>query len=257
MRLSNVRSLLLAGFTISLLAGAGAASAMPVVIGNSWDSIPLQQILDNRYGTGVINVATDYEGHNPGDADPPYWQDTSVGGLIIREIAGYANNNTMGWYAETLSGRPVIDGIGDGVIFSGAMSAGATTAIAFPNGLTRFGFWLNPNGGGDSGAWAPEPEKFFTNRFYNDIGTTGAGATHAPTDGDVQCLVFNISHLYNGVPTYIVAWEDLDYGSPVTAAYSSTSTDNDFNDLVVEIQAASPVPVQSESWGSVKALFRQ
>jgi hypothetical protein len=59
------------------------------------------------------------------------------------------------------------------------------------------------------------------------------------------------------VPTYIVAWEDLDYGASITAAYTDTSTDNDFNDLVVEIQAASPVPVENASWGSVKALFRQ
>jgi hypothetical protein len=257
MRHSNVRGLLLAGLVIPILLSAGAAHAMTVTFGNSWDNVPLQQILDARYGVGVINVATDYEGHNPGDADPPYWQDVSIGGLIVREIAGYANANTMGWYAETLNGIPAIDGSGDGVIFSGSMSQGAVATVAFPSGLTRFGFWLNPNGNQGSGAWAPEPEMFFSNRFYNDIGTTGAGATHAPFDGDVQCLVFNISHLYNGVPTYIVAWEDLDYGASITAAYTDTSTDNDFNDLVVEIQAASPVPVESASWGSVKALFRQ
>jgi hypothetical protein len=40
------------------------------------------------------------------------------------------------------------------------------------------------------------------------------------------------------VPTYAFAWEDLDAGSPVTATYTPTSTDND---LVVEIQAESPV----------------
>lgn len=257
MRQLNLRGLLVAGLAITIVIGAGAARAMTVTMGGSWDGTSLQQILDSRYGVGVINVATDYEGHNPGDADPPYWQDTSIGGLIVREIAGYANTNTMGWYAETLTGRPVIDGFNDGVIFNGAMSQGAVAQVAFPNGLTRFGFWLNPNGGQGSGAWAPEPEMFFTNRFYNDIGTTGAGATHAPFDGDVQCLVFNISHLYNGIPTYIVAWEDLDYGSLISPAWTSTTTDNDFNDLVVEIQAASPVPVQTESWGSVKALFRQ
>lgn len=240
-----------------LLLSPSFAGAFEVTFGNSWDHVPLQQILDVRYGIGAINVATDYEGHNAGDADPAYWQDIALNGLIVREVAGFANRNTLGWYAETLSGPPVLDGVDDGVVFDGPQSAGATASIMFPGGLTRFGFWLNPNGTQDGGAWAPEPEKFFTNRFYNDIGTNGSGATHAPFNGDPQCLVFNITHLCGGVPTFVLAWEDLDYGAPISASYSLTTTDNDFNDLVVEIQAISPVGVENTTWGSVKALFRQ
>lgn len=243
--------------SLAVLVTPCLASAFDVTFGNSWDHVPLQQVLDQRYGVGAINVATGYEGHNAGDADPAYWEDVALNGLIVREIAGFANRNTLGWYAETLSGPPVIDGNGDGVVFSGTMSAGAIATVVFPGGLTRFGFWLNPNGTLDGGTHAPEPEKFFTNRFYNDKGTNGAAATHAPFDGDPQCLVFNVTHLFNGVPTYVLAWEDLDYGAPITASYSASSTDNDFNDLVVEIQAISPVGVESQTWGSVKALFRQ
>lgn len=243
--------------SLAMLISPSLASAFDVTFGNSWDHVPLQQILDARYGIGAIDVATAYEGHNGGDADPAYWQDIGVNGLIVREIAGFSNRNTLGWYAETLSGAPVINGVGDGVVFSGPLGAGATVSIAFPSGLTRFGFYLNPNGTQDGGAHALEPELFFTNRFYNDSGTGGGGAPHAPFSHDPQCLVFNITRLNGGVPTFVLAWEDLDYGASITPTYSWSTTDNDFNDLVVEIQASSPVGVENATWGSVKALFRQ
>jgi hypothetical protein len=243
--------------SLAVLISPSLAGAFDVTFGNSWDHVPLQQILDARYGIGAIDVATAYEGHNTGDADPAYWQDTAVDGLIVREVAGFSNRNTLGWYAETLSGAPVIDGVDDGVVFSGPLSAGAAVSVTFPNGLTRFGFYLNPNGTQDGGAHAPEPELFFTNRFYNDSGADGGGAPHAPFSHDPQCLVFNVTHLNGGVPTFVLAWEDLDYGARITPTYSWSTTDDDFNDLVVEIQALSPVGAENVSWGSVKALFRQ
>ena len=55
----------------------------------------------------------------------------------------------------------------------------------------------------------------------------------------------------------MLAWEDLDYGTSIAASYNWSKTDNDFNDLVIEIQAISPVGVETQTWGSVKALFRQ
>jgi len=241
----------------ALLLTPSLADAFEVTFGTSWDNIPLQQILDQQYGVGVINVATDYEGHNPGDADPPYWEDLTLNGVIIREIAGFKDRNTLGWYAETLQSAPVIDGIDDGIVFDGAMGSGQSATITFPGGVTRFGFYLNPNGDQAGGGYAPEPELFFTNRFYNDIGPSGAGATHAPFNGDPQCLVFNVSHLYGGLPTYVLAWEDLDYGAPIMPYYGWMYTDNDYNDMVVVIQAMSPVATENQTWGSVKALFRQ
>lgn len=240
---------------VGILLFPALASGFVVTWGSSWDNIPLQTVLDNEYGPGAINAATDYEGYNPGDGDPAYWADLGLDGLIIREIAGFKNNNTMGWYAEDLSGAPVIDGVDDGVVFAGPLSQGATVSIVFPGGMTQFGFYLNPNGTQDGGGNAPEPELFFTNRFYNDLGASGSGSPHAPFDGDPQCLVYNITDLKGGVPTFVLAWEDLDYGSPITPGYTWDSTDNDFQDLVVEISAMSPVPEQDTSWGSVKALF--
>ena len=252
-RLRLLPGLLGAALLVSATATLAAAQ-FSVTFGDSWDGVSLQEILDAEYGPGVINVATDYEGYLAGDADPGYWEDLGLDAIIVREIAGWEDNNIMGWYLETLSGAPTIDGIDDGVIFTGPMSAGETTLISFPNGLTRFGLYLNPNGTLDA-TNAPEPEMFFTNRAYNDIGPDGSGAIHAPFDGDVQCLIFNISAL-RGRPTWVVAWEDIDSGSPISPAWTNSTTDNDFNDLVVEITADSPVTIDESSWSRVKSLFQ-
>jgi hypothetical protein len=223
------------------------------VFGTSWDGISLQELLDAEYGPGVIDVDQAYEGFLPGDADPAYWVDFGFTSILVREIAGFDRTNTLGWYREDLTGPPVIDGTDDGVIFDGPVSDGAEVVVRFKD-ETGFGLYLNPNGT-DSSFNAPEPELFFTNRFYNDRGPDGSGAIHPPTDGDVQCLIFNISHLRDGVPTFVVAWEDLDSGATVSPTYTTTGTDNDFNDLVIEISAFSPVRVENGTWGALKARY--
>ena len=243
-------------FTL-LVVAAPARADFPVTWGTSWDGVSLQDVLDTEYGPGVINSLTDYEGYLAGDADPAYWEDLGVDGFIIREIAGFSNKNTMGWYQETLAGTPVIDGVDDGVVFDGPMSQGQVAMLTFPGGVTQFGFYLNPNGSLDGGGNAPEPELFFTNRFYNDLGPNGGGSPHAPFDGDPQCLIYNITHLRSGVPTFVLAWEDLDYGSQIAPSYHWDKTDNDYQDLVVEISAISTVKTTASSFGQVKALFNK
>jgi hypothetical protein len=224
------------------------------VFGESWDGITLQEVLDAEYGVGVINAAEDYEGFHPGDADPAYWEDIGVNSILVREIAGFQNANLFGWYEEDLAGIPVLDGVGDGVIFDGPTEEGAEMYLEFPGGVTRFGFFLNPNGL-YSTTNAPEPEAFFTNRYYNDIGPDGSGAVHPPLDGDLQCLIYDISHLRGGLPTYVLAWEDLDSGAALSAEVNHLYTDNDYNDLVIEVSAFSPVKLQPVSWGTIKAAF--
>ncbi|MFH2054001.1 MAG: hypothetical protein ABIK96_16210 [bacterium] len=145
--------LLTLAICLGFLALPVLAGAFEVTWGSSWDNVPLQTVLDNEYGPGAIEAATDYEGYLAGDADPAYWLDASI-------------------------------------------------------------------------------------------------------DGDPQCLVYNITHLNGGIPTFVLAWEDLDYGSAIAPSYAWDKTDNDFQDIVVEIQALSPVPSESETWGGVKALFR-
>jgi len=214
-----------------------------IVIGTSWDGIELQEILDGEYGAGAIDVLTDYEGAQCGDASIPYWLDDAVDGWVVRELANFRGSNVLGWYAENFT-MPVIDGIDDGVIFDGTAGQGDTAFVPLP-GTTRFALYMNPNGTGDTFN-APEPEIFFTNRNYNDIGPDGSGALHIPEDGDVQALIYNITDLRDGIPTYVVAWEDIDAGSELSEVYIPGFTDNDYNDLVVEFRANSPVSIDEE-----------
>ena len=232
---------------------AAPASAFDVTFGASWDgpSYELQVVLDDYLGAGVVDAATEYEGYLPGDAVVPYWFDSLVDGIVVREIAGNRDTNILGWYVEDEAGIPLIDGVDDGVILSGTENPGETVFVDF-GAPTKFGLYLNPNGTGDSNN-APEPELFFANRFYNDIGPDGSGAVHAPFDGDAQALIYNVS-AFRGYPSYIVAWEDLDSGAAIQPA-CCTGTDNDYNDLVIEISAQSPVRTEVTSWGAVKTLY--
>lgn len=219
-------------------------AVFPVAFGDSWDNISLQEILDAEFGVGAINAETDYEGALCGDAITPYWFDDLVEGWIVREVAGFQNHNIMGWYKETFS-PPTIDGVDDGVVFVGFDGEGATAILNLP-GVVRFGLYLNPRGELDAPN-APEPEVHFTNRRYNDEGPDGSGSVHAPSGGDPQALIYNVTALRGGVPTYIVAWEDLDSGAEITPDYDPFATDNDYNDLVVEIRATSPVSAVTAS----------
>lgn len=244
---------LLTGITLPPLAGV-ASAAVPVVFGSSWDapSGSLQNIMNAEYGFQNINCTTDYIGAHAGDPDPFYWTGAGFSTLLIREVAGHRDNNTLGWYLET-GGMPTIDGIDDGVVFPGPVSDGFVAVVNLSSSAVPFGFYMNPNGA--FGATnAPEPEKFFTNRLWNDIGPNGIGAApHAPFDGDVQAIVFDVSQ-YRSPNTWLVCFEDLDSGA-VPGPCCGT-TDNDFNDLVFEVTVLGPVPVQAATISQIKAMYR-
>ena len=242
---------------LALVAGLGASPAraqVPVVFGTSWDGAgnSLQNIINAQYGPGSLNIATDYIGHDAGEPDPFAWTDQHFDALLVREIAGNANRNLVGWYQED-GVQPVIDGVNDGIVFNGPDVAGAARFIVFSN-PTTFGFYMNPNGvlGATN---APEPEKFHTNRRFNDAGPNGAGAIHAPANGDVQALVFDLSAVV-GVPnTWLVCFEDLDSGAQPGACCGTT--DNDFNDFVFEVHALGTTETRAMTMGRVKALYRR
>lgn len=241
--------------SLALIPSAGTALAVvPVVFGSSWDapSGALQNIVNTEYGAGNIDCSTDYLGANVGDPDPFYWTGIGFETLLIREVAGHRDNNSLGWYLETGS-APVIDGTDDGIVFAGPVSDGAVAVVNLSSTAVPFGFYMNPNGA--FGATnAPEPEKFFTNRFWNDIGPNGVGAApHAPFDGDVQALVFDVS-AYRGPNTWLVCFEDLDSGA--NPGPCCGTTDNDFNDLVFEVTVLGPVPVQATTISAIKAMYR-
>jgi hypothetical protein len=248
------RNALCVSLVLALLAIPALAQAqLTVTFGDSWDgaSNRLQAILDANYGAGAINAATDYIGHDAGEPDPFAWQDEKFDALIVREVAGNANRNLVGWYKET-GVMPVIDGIDDGVVFNGPDAPGTFRYVVFP-GLVKFGFWMNPNG--TQGATnAPEPEKFFTNRRLNDAGPDGAGALHAPFGGDAQALVYDLSAYYHKTNVWLVCFEDLDAGANPAAC---CSTDNDYNDFVFEVHALGTTDSRPVSLGSIKALYRR
>jgi hypothetical protein len=248
---------ILALFIIAALcAAAPAGAAVKLVWGDSWDgpSASLQNIVNGLVGTGKINVTTDYLGAKTGDPDPWFWIDSHVSALLVTEIAGNANRNQVGWYLET-GAKPVLknDGLHDELIFDGPASSGATALVTFSGPMTKFGFYLNPNGPGDA-TNAPEPEMFYTNRTLNDLGPDGSGTIHNPWGGDVQALIYDISP-YFGDNTWLVCFEDLDSGAN-PGAYGTAQTDNDWNDFVFKVTAYGATPVEKLSFGALKARYQ-
>jgi hypothetical protein len=259
---------LLSALAATCLIGASLAATahaqVPVSFGTSWDgpSHELQTIVDGLYGTGVLDVHADYIGAKAGDPDPWFWvsSDLPVPALLITEVAGNANRNLLGWYLDTgmnhPSPPPVLfdDDVHDGVVFAGPAGHGAMAVVPVPPGMTKFGFYLNPNG--NVGATnAPEPEKFWTNRFFNDIGPDGSGALHPPTDGDVQALVFDLSKILGQPGTWLVCFEDLDSGA-IPGPPATCQTDNDFNDFVFEVTALGATPAAKLTFGELKNIYR-
>ena len=214
----------------------------------------LQSIVDGLYGAGRIDVKTDFLSAKVGEPDPWFWVDNQLSALLVKELAGNANYNQLGWYHEKGS-WPVLknDGVDDGLVFDGPAGAGATAIVTFLKPMTQFGFYLNPNGLGDA-TNAPEPEKFYTNRTYNDAGPDGSGTLHFPWGGDMQALVYDISRLKGTANTWLVCFEDLDSGAN-PGLLGQAQTDNDFNDFLFEVTAFGATPVQPLSFGGLKAKY--
>lgn len=247
-------AVLVAASTFLSVALAGAASPVPITFGTSWDGPghSLQSILDTYTGSpGAIDAQTGYIGASAGSLDPWFWVGSSIPALLITEIAGNADLNTVGWYRETFA-LPVIDGIDDGVVFTGAETGGASHLITFPAGTTKFGFYLDTHAVVSTPSGTHE-QLFFTNRFLNDLGPNGAGAIHAPFNGDVQAVIFDVSR-WKVANTWLVCFEDRDSGSPITPCCSGT--DNDFNDMVFEVTASGATTARSLTFGQLKARAR-
>ena len=237
----------------SIAMASMAAAQVHVTFGTSWDgaSNSLQSIINNRYGAGHINVTTDYIGAHAGDPDPWCWFGDHFDALMVREVAGNANRNTLYWYPEENGTKPSIPG--GGVVFDGPSGRGATAVIVFPYPKMHFGFMMDPNGPNNA-TNAPQPECFYTNRRYNDLGPTGTGALHEPYDGDVQALVFDVAP-WTAPNTWLVCFEDLDSGA-MPGPSGQAQTDNDFNDMVFEVSALGATPVAHMSFGELKAKYR-
>lgn len=71
--------------------------------------------------------------------------------------------------------------------------------------------------------------------------------------GQARALAFKGTGVNAG--TWWLAWDELLPGAP-SKIDGVVAGDNDFDDLVVLMESVNPVPVETTTWGSLKARFR-
>lgn len=230
-----------------------AASPVPILVGPSRDGSlhDLQRKVDRFVGYGRIDVTRDFIGAKPGEPDPWSWVNLAGRGVTVQLLDRKSPRGTLGWYAEG-SGMPLIDGVGDGVVFAEYHLRGARTTVQIPASVTRFGFYVSYRESG-SDENKNGLSYFYSNRGLNDCGPHGQGAVHAPYDGDAQMLVYDVSR-WLGPDTYLVACESSDSGCAI--GHEDGESDNDYADLVYLVTALGATPTRSQSFAHLKALFR-
>lgn len=235
-------------------APAFAVSPISIVVGPSRDGSlqDLQKKVDHLLGFGALNVRTDFIGAHPGDPDPFFWFNPGGRGVAVTLIDRKSPHGVLGWYQETGT-TPVIDGLGDGVVFDDQRMRGTRALVRLPASVARFGFYVSRRGGDrdeeDGGSYL-----YFTNRLFNDRGLHGRGAEHAPWDGDVQMLIYDVSR-FLGPNTWLVACEYSDSGAPI--GMGRGESDNDYSDILYTVTAlGATTPAGTTSFSRVKALWR-
>src|SRR5262245_43110652 len=197
-----------------VLSGPSSAVAAPLTLPFGRGIRHLQNLVDRKYGAGRIDVTRDFIGAHEGDPDPWYWTGLRVGSARITILKRDPDQNLVGWYID--GGTQSVAPVGGATLFSGTILPHEEAWLSLPGSRTWFGFYVDaaapvprykvPGRGPRAG-----PERFFTNRMLNDCGIEGAGAAHAPYDGDVQALVFDVSP-WAGGDAWLVCFEDQDTG---------------------------------------------
>jgi hypothetical protein len=213
-------------------AGAYTLRSPQVPLQTGWDGISLQSYLN---GVGeTLNTLTQ-------QLDLQTWQGGALGAptfTLVMEIAGYAGQNSIGIYNAgqvTPSTFLVFPGAADpGWYAVCTFSSGGHLAVDLYDdanvlqgttnyvGVDRnnFGFYLQGPGG------------TFYSQDYRNPG------------GSPQVLT------YQGTGQYAGRWwecfEDLPYAS----------SDIDFQDSILLLQAIEPTPALGSSWGQLKSLYR-
>ena len=284
----QTRAKLLLFLCLAAISGPTAASGalVPVTFG---DSRSLQRIVDRRYGKNHIDVTKDYIGAHAGDVDPWFWIGDVFGAVRIKVLKRDSDLSLLGWYLEShgLAAYPP----GGGVLFSGPFRPREEALVVLPGVRTRFGFYVDaPVPDSVPLRGFPRPtERFYTDRLLNDPGPDGKGATHAPFDGDVEALVFDVSR-WAGTGTWLVCFDDIDTGGPLISVTDDTEDsegdpqgggghchpkhydDNDeadddedggapgqgcdFDDAVFEVHADGATPARILTFGGLKLIYR-
>jgi hypothetical protein len=231
---------------------AWAASTNPLAASHDGLLQELQKKLDRHVGAGRVDARTDFIGAKPGDPDPWYWLNPGRA-MVVTLVERESPLVRIGWYAED-GLPPVIDGALDQVVFENATMRGATRLFRLPAGVKRFGFYLRQAPRVEHGALHVGAEfTTYTNRLWNSPGTAGSGAMHAPWDGDVQMLVYDVSR-WAGPQTWLIACESSDSGAPI--GHGPDDTDNDYSDFLFTVSGVGATPTIGTTFGQLKSRFR-
>jgi len=272
---------------LSALCGAGTAHGAPVPIAFGRDIRKLQDLVNRRYGRNHIDVTKDFIGAHGGDADPWFWVGDRLGAVRVKTLRRKEGGDVVGWYQES-EGQVQIAG-GGGVLFAGSARPHEEALVTLPGFRTRFGFYVDATvstRGRVTRGPVSTTQRFFTNRMLNDCGPNGTGAIHAPFDGDVQALVYDVSR-WAGPDTWLVCFEDQDTGGMLVqgsdgddgddrrkigttfgepkeddggdgdhGSEHTRGSDNDFYDVVFEVRADGATPAHGLTFGGLKLLYR-
>jgi hypothetical protein len=238
---------------LALASPAVAGSAGPLVAPSRDGSLhDLQKKLDRYVGAGRVDARTDFIGAKAGDPDPWYWLNPGRA-MVVTLVDRESPLACIGWYAED-GIPPVLDGIGDEVVIEKATMRGDARALRLPAGVKGFGFYLCQAPRAASGTFKAVAEfTTFTNRLWNSPGPFGSGALHAPYDGDIQMLVYDVSR-WIGPQTWLVACESSDSGAPV--GHGPDDTDNDYSDFLFTVSGVGVTPTIGTTFGQLKSRFR-
>lgn len=230
-------------FVAGLLAAlcSGAANATVILPGSE---TPLQQVINNLYGCAGCSPVTQAPNVNTDQYGPDQlWSIEASGGsvaTIIIEIAGNAGSNTFGVYNP---------GTGNTIqMFGGAADQTDQALISIGEDGSVFVLFLQRNASGtvvSSSSQSFGAGYFAGNLFGYYLGTSGgmlyseqsrnaAGADQMVAfrgDGDIVKVPGNSAATW-GSSSFILAWEDMPYGS----------SDKDFNDFVVYVESVTGVP---------------
>jgi hypothetical protein len=231
-----------------------ASSPVAVTIGPSRNGVlhDLQRVIDKRFGPGRIDVRTGYLGAHPGDPDPWMWTRVPGKAVMMTLLEKKFPSGTIGWYAEH-GAAPQLDGPNAGMVLERARLNAMPTMLKLPTGVQRFGFYVAREPGGVAIDGDQESYTYFTNRMLNDVGPHGAGAIHAPYDGDPQMLVFDISRITQA-DTWLVACEYSDTGRPM--GVGDGQSDDDYSDIIFTVSGVGVTPTDKTTFGRLKALYR-
>jgi len=233
---------------------ATAASPVPVAIGRSRDGTlwDLQRIVDRAFGVGRIDVRTGYIGARAGDPDPWMWSTVPGKVVMVTLLEKKYSTGTIGWYGEK-GAVPLIDGLDDGLVLERSRLRATPVTLRLPSTLRRFGFYVAREPGGASIDGDPDAYTYFSNRMLNVAGSTTTKACHAPWDGDVQMLVYDLSRLV-APDTWLVACEYSNTGRSI--GIGDGESDNDYSDILFIVSGVGVTPTQTSTFGRLKALYR-